>query len=344
MEKIVNTAIASYGMSGEIFHAPSLMWHSGFTIGKVLERTKQRSKARIPNPRIVRHYDDILNDPAIDLVVVNTPNALHFDMARAALLHDKHVVVEKPMTTTLAEGETLLALAKEKGLVLAPYHNRRLDSGHQTVRDILNKKLLGDVKLFETRIDRWRPGVGSKRWKEAPGPGAGLLYDLGSHLIDEVLTLFGSPDSIYADLRTQRADSAVDDYFHLILEFGEIKAELKAGFIAREPGPSYVVHGRQGSYVKADRDPQEAMLKAGILPGSKEWRDEDESEWGILHNDDGRRRYPSLPGAYHQFYANLYDALTAGAELMVQPREALEVVRLIELARHSNDEKRRLPV
>jgi predicted dehydrogenase len=344
MGKVINVALASYGMSGAVFHAPSLLVNPDFAIRKILERHKQKSKRRFPHAEIVRQYRDILDDPAIDLVVVNTPNAFHFEMARDALRHGKHVVLEKPLTTSVAEGEELLALARDEGLVLAPYQNRRLESGHKTVREILDRGLLGNVKLFETRIDRWRPGAGTKKWKEEPGPGAGLLYDLGAHLIDEALVLFGRPDTLYADLRVQRANGTVNDYFHLILNFGDLKAELKAGLIAREPAPWYVVHGDRGSYVKQHRDPQEQMLIDGILPGSGEWRDEDESQWGFVHDDSGRRRYPSRPGAYHHFYENLYDVLSGRAELLVQPREALEVVRLIELAQTSHAGQRAVPV
>lgn len=340
--RVINTALASYGMSGQLFHAPSLLWHSGFAVRKVYERSKSLSAQRLPDATIVRRFSAILEDPDIELVVVNTPNALHFDMARAALEHGKHVVLEKPITINVADGERLLAVARDHGVVLAPYQNRRLESGYKTVRDVLAQQLLGDIKLFETRIDRWRPGLGTKQWKETANSGAGLLYDLGAHLVDEVLSLFGWPHALYADIRTQRSASVVDDYFHLILEFGEIKAELKAGFIAREPGPWYVVHGTHGSYVKTAPDPQQALLADGILPETTHWRAEHESEWGVIHDDSGRRPYPSLPGAYHEFYDNLYNVLTGGADLLIAPREALDVIRIIELAQKSNAEKCRL--
>jgi scyllo-inositol 2-dehydrogenase (NADP+) len=340
MKKVINTALASYGMSGEVFHAPALLCNPNFTITKVLERSKDKSKDKIPSAQIVRDYDDILNDKSIDLVVVNTPNHLHFSMAKAALQHGKHVVLEKPITNTVAEAEELIALAKNKGLILAPYHNRRLESGHKTVKEVLDKKLLGNIKLFETRIDRWRPGIGPKKWKEEPNPGAGLFYDLGPHLIDEALVFFGKPKTISADLRIQREGGMVDDYFHIILEFDGVKAELKSGLIAREAAPWYTVHGDQGSFIKYGLDPQEKLLMRGALPNSKEWGMESEDSWGILHNDSGRHKYPSLPGAYQYFYENLAEVISKGKKLLIQPEEAREVIRLIEFSQRSNQEKR----
>ena len=330
MNEKINTAITSFGMSGQVFHAPFLIHSPNFRITKILERTKSRSVEMVPDAEIVRSYAEVFEDPAIDLIVVNTPNYLHFEMAKEALLHGKHVVVEKPFTNTVEEGEELIELAKEKGLILSVYHNRRFDSGHKTVKEILDKKLLGNLKIFEAHFDRFRPEIGPKKWKEEQNPGAGILYDLGSHLIDEALSLFGMPVSIFADLQIQRKNGEVIDYFDINLTYNSFTVKLVAGMLMKEPGPKYILHGDAGSYLKYGNDPQEAQLMNGIFPGFDVYGIEEKSNWGILNNDNGRRKYQTLPGTYQNFYENIYQVLVHGAKLLITPKQALDVIFLIE--------------
>ena len=327
-------------MSGQVFHAPFLLNNPNFTITKILERTKTNSATKVPNSIIVRTYQEILEDPKIDLVVVNTPNYLHFEMAKQALQYGKHVVLEKPFTNTVEEGIELIDLAKQKGLVLSVYHNRRFDNGHKTIIEILNKKLLGNLKIFESSFDRFRPEIGPKKWKEEENPGAGILYDLGSHLIDEALVLFGQPNSIYADLQIQRKNGEVIDYFDIKLYYDSYVAELKSGMLMKELGPKYVLHGDKGSYIKYGNDPQEEQLMNGIFPGSKNYGIEEKSNWGILNNESGRGAYPTVQGTYQHFYENIYQTIVNGKELLIKPEEALDVILLIEKAIQSSNEKR----
>ena len=340
MPQPINTAISSFGMSGQVFHAPFLLHNPYFKIKKILERTKNNSATIIPDAEIVRSYQEILEDTEIDLIVVNTPNFLHYEMCKQALLHGKHVVLEKPFTVTVEEGRGLIELAKEKGLVLSVYHNRRFDSGHKTVKEILDKKLLGDLKVFEAHFDRFRPEIGPKKWKEAVNPGAGILYDLGSHLIDEALCLFGVPVSIFADLQIQRKNGEVVDYFDIKLSYNSFTVKLLAGMLMKEPGPKYILHGNAGSYLKYGNDPQEEQLIKGIFPNSPEYGIENKSNWGILNNENGRGAYPTKIGSYQDFYENIYQVITSGGKLLVSPEQALDVIFLIEKAILSSKEKK----
>lgn len=339
MTQRINVALASYGMSGRVFHAPFLEAHPYLHLTKILERSKSDSAARYPNARICRNFSDLLTDPDIDLIVVNTPNALHYPMAKAALEAGKHVVVEKPFTTTVDEGRELIALAREKQLILSVYHNRRLQSGIKTARKLLAENAVGELRSYEMTIDRFRPQPGPKKWKEETNPGAGLLYDLGSHLIDEALTLFGLPQSVSADLRIERPQGQVCDYFRVCLDYGAFKAVLKGSMLAREPAPAYVIHGTQGSYVKYAQDVQEARLAEGVIPNTPHWADEDQTIWGVLHNDQGRHPYPSVAGSYQDYYNNIYRHLTEDEPLLVSADQALVVVGMIAVAERSAREQ-----
>lgn len=335
-----NVALAAYGMSGRIFHAPFLAAHPHLKLAAILERSKQEAAERYPEVAIVRRYEQLLEDPGIDLVVVNTPNTLHYDMARAALEAGKHVVLEKPFTNTVAEGQELIALAKSRGLMLSVYHNRRLQSGFKTARQLLQKQTLGDLASYRISVDRYRPEPGPKKWKEQSNPGAGLLYDIGSHLLDEALCLFGRPHSLFADLQVARRSGEVCDQFEIRLYYPQHRALLSATLLAREPGPAYVIHGSKGSYVKQEQDLQEARLADGADPTLPRWAEEPPESWGLLHNEQGRTPYPTLAGSYEDYYENIYRHLSQGQPLLVAPEQALEVIELIELAQRSQREGR----
>jgi scyllo-inositol 2-dehydrogenase (NADP+) len=342
VSKLFNVALVSYGLSGRVFHAPFLELHPQLNLAVILERSKNESKSRYPHARIVRHYEEILSAPDIDLVIINTPNPLHYPMAKAALEAGKHVVVEKPFTVTVDEGRALIALAKECGLMLSVYHNRRLQSGIQTAQKLFAEQQLGELKTYEVTIDRYRPALGPKKWKEESNPGAGLLYDLGSHLLDESLVLFGWPHAVTADLRVERANGQVCDYFHIRLDYPGHKVILKASMLAREPAPAYVIHGDKGSYIKTVQDVQEGRLAEGLIPDRPGWSDEQPEDWGLLHNDSGRTPYPTVPGCYERYYENIHEHLTQQVPLLVTPEEALRAIELIDIVQQSAAEKRTL--
>jgi predicted dehydrogenase len=343
LEKIIHVGLASYGMSGKVFHGPLLKAHSGFRLKKVVERSAEKSKADYPEVEVVRSFEELLADEAIQLVVVNTPNALHYEMAKQALQAGKHVIVEKPFTVTAEEARELIKLAQSKQLILTVFQNRRWDGDFLTVQKVLEQKLVGKLVECEIHYDRFRNFIEANTWKEETGPGSGILYNLGSHLIDQALVLFGTPKSIMADLRTQRPGGSIDDSYHITLHYPDLRVILKSSYLVREAGPRYILHGTEGSFLKWGLDPQEDALKKGGLPGQPDWGTEPASEWGVLNTQVGELHFKgtveTLPGAYQQFYENLYDAITLKVLLSVKPEESLEVIRIIQAAIESNRRK-----
>ncbi|MEP6748307.1 MAG: Gfo/Idh/MocA family oxidoreductase [Bacteroidota bacterium] len=344
----IRTALCSFGMSGWVFHAPFIAINPGFELYAVWERTKNLAVQKYPNVKTVRSLDEILQDDSIELVVINTPNATHYDYTKKALLAGKHVIVEKPFTVTVAEGEELMALAKKCNKIITVYQNRRFDSDYRTVKKVVDEKLLGKIIEAEIHYDRYKEEIGPKLHKETPGPGTGLLYDLGSHLIDQALQFFGMPDSIFADIAIMRAVSKVDDYMELLLYYPGLRVRVKSSYIVREALPSYVFHGLKGSFIKARTDVQEVMLQAGIVPGGPQWGVEPETEKGLLHTEkDGKiiREYiPSVKGDYGDFYDGLYKSIREGAPLLVTAEQGLNIIRVIEAAYESNREQKVVPV
>jgi predicted dehydrogenase len=342
--EIINTALLSFGMSGKLFHAPFIKAHKGFSFYAVWERSKNLAQELYPGVKTYRSLEELLADKAIELVIVNTPNVTHFDYVKAALLSGKHVVVEKPFTVTVAEGEELINLAAAKNLVLSVYHNRRYDSDYKIVKKVVHEDLLGVIVEAEFHFDRYREALSPKQHKETAGAGTGALYDLGSHLIDQALQLFGFPEAIFADIRTIRPFSQVDDYFDLLLYYSSKRVRLKCSYLVREPLPAYILHGRKGSFIKTKSDVQETALLAGQWPSESSWGLEPETERGLLHTEQEgailRQTLPSERGNYLDYYEGIYSAIRNGAEPPVTGEEGVAVVRIIEAAFESAGKKR----
>lgn len=338
--KILHAALCSYGMSGLVFHGPLLREHPGFKISKILERSKNLSKGKHPGARIARHYDEILLDPDIDLVVVNTPDHLHFEMAMAAIRAGKHVVVEKPFTLKASDASQLIREAEKMGIVLTVFQNRRWDGDFLTIREILEKGLLGRMVDFESHFDRYRTAI-QDSWKDQ-STGTGTLYNLGSHLVDQALVLFGRPDRLFCDSRLLRDGARTDDSFDLFLHYPDFKCLLRSSYLVREPGPRFTLHGTEGSFLKWGIDPQEEDLKQGKVPGSDHWGEERDSQWGTINTGSGRERkhgkYPTRAGNYLEFYDSVHATITRGAPLAVLPSQAMDVVKIIEAAYKSSRE------
>jgi scyllo-inositol 2-dehydrogenase (NADP+) len=339
----INVGLASFGMSGMVFHAPLLTTNPGFHLGKILERTPKGSKRIYPEVTVVNRYDDLINDPELELIVVNTPDHTHFDLTRKALLAGKHVIVEKPFTICTAEGSDLIELARKKNLVLTVFQNRRWDGDFLTVSRVVKEGMVGRLVEFESHFDRFRNYIQEGTWKEDPPRGTGNIYNLGSHMIDQALILFGMPEGIYADLEIRRDGSGVNDYYDIHLYYHRFKAILKSSYLVREPGPRYLLHGTLGTFVKYGIDPQEELLKSGAIPVGEDWGREDEQYWGILNSEIGgepvRKKLETIPGNYHPFYDNLFYAIREGKEPAVKPEEALHVIGIIEAAIASNRDK-----
>lgn len=336
----VRTAILSYGMSGLVFHGPLLAVNKGFKVLQVWERTKQISKKHFPDARIVRSYDDILNNPEIELVIVNTPDRFHFEMAKQALLAGKHVVIEKPVTQTSAQAEELVGLARSKKLLMTVFQNRRWDGDFRTVQKVISEGKLGRIVEFESHYDRYRTEITPGTWKEEADEYGGVLYNLGSHMIDQAYVLFGKPKEVTAHLRIVRTGGAVTDYYDLRLEYEGFSAILKCSYLVKSPGPRYTVNGEWGTFYKYGIDPQEEMLKAGKLPVGADWGSEPSDDWGTLvygeNGEDVEELVPTIPGNYNLFYDNVYQAIRRGKPLLVKPEETVEVLKIIEACVESN--------
>jgi scyllo-inositol 2-dehydrogenase (NADP+) len=343
MSRAIKTSLASYGMSGQVFHGPLLKVNSGFEVVSVLERSKDLSRKLFPEARIVRNYGEILGDKEVELVIVNTPDVLHFEMAKAALEAGKHVVVEKPVTLKSAEAEILIRLAHSKKRMLTVFQNRRWDADFRTVRKVVEEAKFGRLVEFESHFDRYRTNIAPDTWKEAGDEYAGVLYNLGSHMVDQAFVLFGTPSEVTAHLKIVRSGGAVYDYYDIRLGYKGFAALLKCSYLVKDPGPRYTIHGEFGSFNKWGIDPQEELLKNGELPTGNEWGTETPDKWGKLvymkNNSEVIELVETIPGNYNLFYNNVYEVLRKEGRLLVQPEESLEVIRVLEACLLSNRKK-----
>lgn len=348
MKPSIKTAITSFGMSGLVFHGPFLKTNPGFEVVSILERTKKISQALFPEAKIVRTYEEILNDQEVELVVVNTPDEFHYKMAAAALNAGKHIIVEKPVTLRSEEANELLRLSKEKQKVFTVFQNRRWDDDFLTVKNILAGGKLGRLIEFESHYDRYRTTITPDTWKEEAGEFAGVLYNLGSHMVDQTFVLFGKPQAVTAHLKTVRKGGAVSDYYDIRLEYKGFSAILKCSYLVHTPGPRYIIHGENGSFFKSGNDPQEELLKAGNLPVGEEWGKEPSQFWGTLYFTENRKsseeKIETVTGNYHGFYNNVFESIRNGVELLVKPEEAIEVLKILEACVISNKEKRTITI
>jgi predicted dehydrogenase len=348
LKKIIKTGIIGFGVGGNTFHAPIIYTTEGLEIIRVRARKENEvalARQRYPDALITDNVDDIINDENIDLVVIATPNDSHHPLAKQALLAGKHVVVDKPFTITTADADDLINIAKQSNRILSVHHNRRYDSDFRTIEKLLNTKLLGRLVEFESHYDRFRNFLKPNAWREKDEPGAGILYDLGSHLIDQPLVLFGNPEALTADIRVQREGTKATDNFELVLHYPGLKVTLKAGMLVSQPLPRYILLGDKGSFVKYGLDVQEAALKEGLTPFTKSnWGVEPESVWGNLVTEingiNFSGKVQSEVGDYRGYYANMYAAIVDGIPLDVTAQHARNIIRVIELAMQSNTEKR----
>jgi scyllo-inositol 2-dehydrogenase (NADP+) len=342
----IKTALLSYGMSGEVFHGPLLAVHQGFEVVSVFHRSQSKQPAhKFP---VVNDVNSILSDPSVELVIVNTPDQTHYPYAMEVLAAGKHVVVEKPFTLSSKEADELIALAKQKKRVLTVFQSRRWDGGFLTVQKILKDKMLGRVVEFEIHYDRYRNFIQQGTWKEQEDLGTGILYNLGSHMLDQVLVLFGKPDYADARMGIQRTGGRVTDYYDIRLEYPGLNVIVKSSYLVREPGPMYRINGTQGSFVKYGIDPQEQALKEKQVPGSAGWGADPKEYWGKLNTtfngEEINTAVETFPGNYLSFYTNLFDVIRGNSDLVVKPEEARNVIRLIEMCVESNRTKQAVKV
>lgn len=327
----VRVALIGYGYAGKTFHAPLIASAPGLDLCLVVSSDADKVHLDLPAVRVVATPADLWTDATLDLVVIATPNDTHFALASAALESGKHVVVDKPFTVTVAEARALADKAANAGRLLSVFHNRRYDADFLTVRRILSEGTLGRLVSFESRFDRFRPAV-RERWREGTAPGAGLWFDLGPHLVDQALQLFGYPQSIRADFATLRDGAEAVDYFHVLLDYERLCVVLHASALAADAGARFTLHGTRGSYSKRGLDVQEEALRAGFRPAGGDWGHDPQA--GILTRDDGARlvsdSLANERGDYRRYYAGIRDALTTGAPNPVTVAGAIDVMRVLE--------------
>lgn len=340
----IKTALLSFGMSGWVFHAPFITAHEGFLLHSVWERSKNLASQKYPGINTYRTLEEILDNTDIELVIVNTPNHTHFNYAKAALNAGKHVVVEKPFTVHTQEALELIELSERKKCILSVFQNRRYDSDYQTVKKVVTNNLLGEVVEAEFHFDRFKGDLSPKIHKEIPGPGTGALYDLGSHLIDQALHLFGLPHQVFGDIRVVRSVSRVDDYFEVLLYYPNLRIRLHSTYLARQPLPAFSVHGTKGSFIKSRADIQEDALQSNQFPGTAGWGEEPDTERGILHTElNGQiimEKIPSESGNYGIYYDDIHRSIRSKQTPPVTATDGLNVIRVIEAARKSSMEGR----
>ncbi len=348
MDKIIKVGLIGFGVGGQIFHAPVLTSVKGLELIKIRATKPEQAslaKTKYPEAEIVNTSEEIFNDADIDLVVITTPNTSHHSLALQALQAGKHVIVDKPFTINTTQADELISLAAKRKLVLSVYQSRRFDSDFYTIKKIMENGLLGDLVEIESRYDRFRNFLKPSAWRENDEPGAGILYDLGSHLIDQFQILFGLPLSVSSDLRIQRKGGKTIDNFEVILTYPGVKASLKGGMLVREPLPRFILSGTNGSFVKYGLDVQEEALKAGFTSLTKaNWGVEPADIWGTINTELSGQHFvgkiESEKGNYGEFYRNVYNTISENEELIVTPLQARNNIRIIELAMQSNLEKR----
>ena len=338
--KQVTVGLIGYGLAGAVYHAPLILSEPRMRIASVVSSRAEKVAQELPGARAIANPEALFDDPGIDLVVIASPNTTHFPLANRALESGKHVVVDKPFTITLAETDELISLASRKGLLVTVFQNRRWDGDFITVQKLISDNAVGHLAFFESKFERFRPVV-STNWRETAGPGGGLYYDLGPHLIDQALILIGMPQSLVADITRLRPAAVTEDYFHLVLQYDGFRAVLHGSNLVYCPGPRFALYGDAGSFYKFELDVQERHLKEGMRPGMPHWGVAPIESAGMLYlADRTERSVPISPGQYQMFYRGIAECLLDGAAPPVTPEQARNVMRVLEAGVQSAREAR----
>jgi scyllo-inositol 2-dehydrogenase (NADP+) len=338
--KCKRVGLVGFGFAGRVFQASALSAVEGLELAAIVQRTGGEAALAYPHVKVVGSVEALLEDKSIQLVVVATPNTSHLPIARQCLLADRDVVIDKPFALSSEEAAELIQLARARGRVLSVFQNRRWDGDFLTVRKLVEADRLGRVVMFESHYDRYRQLPRLRAWREDGSVGGGVLVDLGSHLVDQALVLFGVPQAVWASVRKERDGARSDDAFDVYLQHPGLTVWLRATCLAREPGPRFTLNGTLGTFRKFGIDPQEAHLLAGDMFSSKPWGVEGPEHWGTLVSDEGGEavttRVPTEPGDYREFYVNVRDALHSHAALAVTPLQAWRTMRVLEMAVESS--------
>ncbi|SFN55390.1 oxidoreductase [Xenorhabdus japonica] len=341
MSDFLKVGLVGYGYASKTFHAPLIAGTSNVELVAISSSDADKVKKDWPTVSVVSSPEALFNDPNIDLIVIPTPNDTHYPLAQKALAAGKHVIVDKPFTITVEQAQSLKKQAEEANLLLSVFHNRRWDSGFLTVQSIIKENKLGTLKYYESHFDRYRPSV-RQRWREAAGAGSGIWYDLGPHLLDQAVQLFGKPQAITTDLGMIRPSAETADYFHAQLIYPDLKVVLHATMLAAAESPVYTLHGMAGSYTKYGFDPQEERLKAGERPPRADWGYDARNGYVTLSQGEDlvTQVIPTMPGNYGAYYAAVRDAILFGKPNPVTASEAILIMKLIEAGEKSAKEQR----
>jgi scyllo-inositol 2-dehydrogenase (NADP+) len=346
---MLDVGLVGFGLAGRSFHAPVIRAVPGLRLAAIVQRNGNDAAAKYPDVRIVRTLVELLSIREIRLVVIATPNDSHYPLAHRCLTAGRDVLVDKPFTTTLEKAITLVQLAKKQERVITVYQNRRYDGDFQAIAKLVASGTLGRIVRFESNYDRFRPKLKPGAWREKSGTGSGIFFDIAPHLIDHALLLFGMPEALTADIRIEREGAVADDAFDVAFHYpGGLRVDLRSSILAVTTRPRFRLHGTRGAFVKQTFDPQENNLRNGLIPASGAWGAEPEEHWGVLTLAENgamtQRRVPSENCDYRDYYANLRDALLGKAAPAVSPEWAVNVMRLLELARQSSSERRTVSV
>jgi scyllo-inositol 2-dehydrogenase (NADP+) len=336
---MIKTALIGFGLSGRVFHAPLIDTNPKMQLAGIYSSRVDEIKEKYSQVKVYGDLKEIFDD-VIDLVVITSPNEFHFEQAKQFLEAGVHVIVEKPFVINTQEADELVALAKSKNLVLSVYHNRRFDGDFLTIQKLIEEDKFGSISYFESHFDRHRPFSKNLGWREEQKPGSGFLYDLGSHLIDQMLVLFGQPQSVFADIANMRENTTVDDYFHLIFYYEKMRAVLHSTNIGPKSDLRFKVDGTKASYVKYKLDPQESALKAGKVPSIDKWGEEEDLFHGTLYTEEKELVIPTEKGCYQQYYDQVASAILEGTPNPVNPQEAADVISIIEACFESSIQKK----
>jgi scyllo-inositol 2-dehydrogenase (NADP+) len=334
---MLHVAIIGFGLSGRYLQAPFFETNLNFNLTTIVS-VNQNPAAFYPNVKVAKSIDEVLADGTIDLVSICSPNETHFDYTKLALQAGKHVLVEKPFTATSKEAEELISLAKKQDKILTIFQNRRWDSDFLTVKKIIEENRLGEILNFDIHFNRFKPALNGKKWKERNTASSGVLYDLGAHIIDQTIALFGVPKNVWGQTYVQREHSTIDDAFDIRLDYGKLKVTLRSSLMVREDSPRYVIHGTKGSFVKYGIDVQEDQLKAGGMPIDISFGVEPIEQWGTLYSEkDGlpfTEKIKTEKGNWAMLFQNIYNAIMHSETLLVKPEEVLEQIKIMEIVKN----------
>ncbi len=344
---MIDVGLIGFGLGGRYFHAPLIHVVPGLRLAAVVQRNSDTAAKLYPGVRVVRSVEELLAIDSIRLVVIATPNQTHFPFAAQCLQAGRDVIVDKPITPTLHETLALFRIARKCGRLLTVSHTRRFDADFQAVREVVASGELGHIVRFDTHYDRYRPTSRPNAWREQPGPGSGVLLDIAPHLIDHALMLFGLPEAVSADIRIERAGFVTDDAFDICFFYpGNLRANLRESMLCLTPRPRFVILGDKGSFIKTEIDALEPALRREEIPQGESWVVDPEANWGVLTTAaDGQthKRKVASRGDWREFYANVRDVILGRAELLVTPKQVIDVMVALYLAQESSARRCAVP-